>query len=56
MLVLEDFEPLTIEEFQDLKLNAPTFLYYSQIVCVFYTYNANTLIMHFIVFIVLTVQ
>ena len=24
MLVLEDFEPLTIEEFQDLKLNAPT--------------------------------
>lgn len=45
MLVLEDFEPLTIEEFQDLKLNAPTFQAGDINVCrKFYEYNKEILI------------
>lgn len=45
MLVLEDFEPLNIEEFQQLKLNAPTFQAGEIGVCrKFYDYNKDVLI------------
>lgn len=45
MLVLEDFEPLNIEEFQQLKLNAPTFQTGEIDVCrKFYDYNKDVLI------------
>lgn len=45
MLVLEDFEPLTTEEFQDLKMNASTFQAGDIDVCrKFYEYNEELLI------------
>lgn len=45
MLMLEDFEPLTIGEFQQLKLNAPTFQAGEIDACrKFYDYNKNVLI------------
>lgn len=45
MLMLEDFEPLTIGEFQQLKLNAPTFQAGEIDACrKFYDYNKNDLI------------
>lgn len=45
MLVLEDFEPLTTEEFQDLKMNASTFQTGDIYVCrKFYEYNEELLI------------
>ena len=45
MLTLEDFEPLTIEEFQQLKLNATTYQAGEIDVCrKFYDYNKDILI------------
>lgn len=45
MLMLEDFEPLTIGEFQQLKLNAPVFQAGDINVCrKFHEYNKELLI------------
>lgn len=45
MLTLEDFEPLTIEEFQQLKLDAATYQAGEIDVCrKFYDYNKDVLI------------